>query len=135
MAFLMRRIHLLILAILLIPTLFAVNNAARAHIEINSPNGGEAPYVDDAFIDTTCVIEIAGDVNLSGAITSADVIYMIGYVFKGGDPPMPCAANGDVKCDGIVTAADIIYLVNHFFKGGPAPCDICNDAGAMLCTN
>jgi hypothetical protein len=72
-------------------------------------------------------------VNESGAITAADVIVMVGYVFKGGPPPDPCAANGDVDCNGSVTAADIIYLVNHVFKGAKAPCDICNDPGAMEC--
>jgi hypothetical protein len=76
---------------------------------------------------------LAGDVNESGALTAADIIYLVGYVFKSGPPPEPCAANGDVNCDSAVTAADIIFMVQHVFKGGPAPCDICNEAGAMAC--
>ena len=73
-----------------------------------------------------CLIDVAGDVNLSGALTSADVIFLVGYVFKSGNAPLPCAANGDVNCDGGVSASDILYLVKHTFGGGQPPCDICN---------
>jgi hypothetical protein len=82
-----------------------------------------------------CLIEVPGDVNVSGALTSADIIYLVNFVFKGDVPPLPCAANGDVNCSGAVTSADIIYLVNHVFKGQPAPCDICADSPAAgTCT-
>ena len=57
--------------------------------------------------------------------TSSDIIYLVGYVFKGGPIPQPCEANGDVNCSGSVTSADIIYMVGHVFKGGPPPCDVC----------
>jgi hypothetical protein len=63
-----------------------------------------------------------GDVNNSGSITSADIIYLVGYVFKGGPPPFPVVSEGDVNCTGSITSSDIIYLVNYVFKGGAAPC-------------
>jgi len=66
-----------------------------------------------------------GDVNVNGSITSADIIVLVAYVFKGGVAPQPIAEAGDVNCDHSVTSADIIYLVNHVFKGGPGPCDAC----------
>lgn len=63
-----------------------------------------------------------GDMNLSNTINSADIIFLVNYVFKGGPIP-PCGGvAGDVNCAGGVTSADIIYLVNFVFKGGPAPC-------------
>jgi hypothetical protein len=77
---------------------------------------------------------VAGDVNVSGALTSADIIYLVNFVFKGDVAPLPCTANGDVNCSGAVTSADIIYLVNHVFKGQPGPCDICNNPAAQVCT-
>jgi len=80
-----------------------------------------------------CPIVVSGDVNISGALTSADIIYLVNFVFKGQAAPLPCPANGDVNCSGAVTSADIIYLVNHVFKGQAAPCDICNDPGAQTC--
>ena len=72
-----------------------------------------------------CPIDVAGDVNTSGSITSADIIYLVNFVFKGGDAPLPCEANGDVNCSGSITSADIIHLVNYVFKGGDSSCDIC----------
>jgi len=75
-----------------------------------------------------CLIAVAGDVNASGTITSADIITLVNFVFKGGVAPSPCEANGDVNCSGSVTSADIITMVNFVFKGGAAPCDICSDS-------
>lgn len=76
-------------------------------------------------LPTSCFILATGDSNSDAAITSADIIYAVNYVFKSGPAPVPCAAVGDVNCDGSVTSADIIYLVGYVFKGGPAPCDAC----------
>ena len=75
--------------------------------------------------EVVCPVTQTGDVNISGAITSADIIYMVNHVFKGGVAPLPCAASGDVNCNGANTSADIIFLVNHVFKGGAPPCDMC----------
>jgi plastocyanin len=73
----------------------------------------------------TCNPCVTGDVNANGSITSADIIYLVNYVFKGGAAPLPVAAAGDVNCSGAITSADIIYLVNYVFKGGAAPCNAC----------
>ena len=69
-------------------------------------------------------IFLAADVNMSGQITSADIIQLVNYVFKSGANPLPCAAAGDLNCDGSVTASDIIVLVNFVFKGGTPPCQV-----------
>lgn len=63
-----------------------------------------------------------GDVNATGTINSADIIYLVNFVFKGGPQPTCPGASGDVECSGFITASDIIYLVNFVFKGGPPPC-------------
>jgi len=81
-----------------------------------------------------CLVDITGDVNVTGALTSADIIAMVNYVFKGGALPEPCEAAGDVNCSGAVTSADIIYMVNHVFKGQVAPCDVCDSVpGTWAC--
>jgi len=85
-------------------------------LDTNSNNIGEA---------CECYVAMTGDVNVSGEITSADVIAMVNFSFKGGPPPDPCEAAGDVNCSGACTSADIIHLVNYVFKGGPPPCDVC----------
>lgn len=65
---------------------------------------------------------VRGDVNVDGLITAVDIIYLVNFVFKGGESPQPVVEAGDVNCSVSVTAADIIYLVNYVFKGGFAPC-------------
>ena len=72
-----------------------------------------------------CPIEVPGDVNLTGDLTSADIISLVNYVFKSGPDPLPCATSGDVNCSGSITSADVIHMVNHVFKGGIEPCHQC----------
>lgn len=79
----------------------------------------------------SCIVEMTGDVNLSGAITSADIIYLLNSVFLRGPTPLPCGGAGDVNCSGTRTSADIIYLVNFVFKSGMEPCDICTSGVAF----
>lgn len=73
-----------------------------------------------------CPVTLAGDVDVSGAVTAGDVIYMVNVVFKNGPAPLPVPQSGDVNCSSSLTAADIIILVNFIFKGGQAPCDVCS---------
>jgi len=63
---------------------------------------------------------LRGDANGDGAINSADVVYLINYLFKDGPEPDPWEA-GDVNCDGTINSADVVYLINYLFKGGPPP--------------
>jgi hypothetical protein len=73
----------------------------------------------------SCPVNVTGDVDMNNAITSADIIYLVNFVFKSGPAPLPVVAVGDVNCSGGVNSADIIYLVNFVFKSGLAPCDVC----------
>jgi len=75
--------------------------------------------------ESACAVTVTGDVNLDGTVTSADILYAVGYCFKGGPPPLPCTATGDVNCSGAVTTSDVIDLVSYIFRSGPAPCDVC----------
>jgi len=95
-----------------------VNNVICGTTDALSPFALGMPSAD-------CPVVKTGDVELSGAITSADIIYLVGYVFKGGAEPLPCAAAGDANCSGSITSADIIWLVTHVFKSGDPPCDVC----------
>ena len=65
--------------------------------------------------------EMPGDANGDGVVNSADVVYLIDYLFKSGPAPEPVRL-GDVNCDEIVNSADVVYLINYLFKGGPPPC-------------
>jgi hypothetical protein len=61
-----------------------------------------------------------GDANGDGKLSVADVVYLVNYLFKGGQIPKPYEA-GEANCDGKVTVSDVVYLVNYLFKGGPPP--------------
>jgi len=78
---------------------------------------------DEWSADTQMVslyVYVCGDANEDGVINSADVVYLVNYLFKGGSPPEPSEA-GDTNCDGIINSADVVYLINYLFKGGPLP--------------
>jgi bacillopeptidase F len=63
---------------------------------------------------------VAGDANGNGACETADVVYLINYLFKNGPPPDPMAA-GDPNADCLVNSSDVLYLINFLFKNGPVP--------------
>lgn len=61
-----------------------------------------------------------GDVNADGAVNVGDVVYLINYLYRGGDPPTPPLV-GDVNCDSVVNVGDVVFLINYLFRGGSPP--------------
>jgi serine protease AprX len=82
----------------------------------------ETPAIDQDFalVATTKLPYMRGDANGDGNINSADVSYLINYLFVNGPAPEPWQA-GDANCDGSINSADVAYLINYLFVGGPAP--------------
>jgi Dockerin type I domain len=70
---------------------------------------------------------ICGDANNDGTVDVSDAIWILNYVFMGGDPPDPMES-GDANCDGFVNISDAVWIVNYVFIGGPAPCDTDGDS-------
>jgi M6 family metalloprotease-like protein len=64
---------------------------------------------------------LVGDCNHDGVVNIADVVFIINYLFAGGDAPDPFCV-GDLNCDGEVNIADVVCLINYLFTGGPLPC-------------
>ncbi|KPL02526.1 MAG: hypothetical protein AMJ73_08675 [candidate division Zixibacteria bacterium SM1_73] len=63
---------------------------------------------------------VAGDANNDSTVSSADIVSLIDYLFKGG--PLPCIPEaGDVDSNCSVNSADIVLLIDYLFKGGPPP--------------
>jgi hypothetical protein len=64
---------------------------------------------------------MAGDVDASGVINSADLIFLVNFVFKSGPGPVPVAEAGDADGSGVINSGDLVYMVNYIFKSGPPP--------------
>ena len=63
---------------------------------------------------------LPGDPNHDGVIDIGDVVYLINYLYRDGDPPDPIEA-GDCNCDQMVDLGDVVYLINYLYRGGQAP--------------
>lgn len=100
-----------------IDTTSRVSNSLRL---VTSQAVGYVPIWKKADCPVCVHSSPAGDANCSGAITLADAIYLVNYIFKSGLAPC-CKVLGDANCSGTITLADIITLVNYLFKSGPAP--------------
>lgn len=76
--------------------------------------------------DTNATTDIrCGDVNNDSVVNIGDIVYLISYLYRGGQAPHPQVCLGDVNGDGIVDIGDVVYLINRLYKGGPAPVPNC----------
>jgi hypothetical protein len=77
----------------------------------------------DIVITTPVVcVGICGDANSDGTVNVSDAVFVINYVFVGGDTPVPLAC-GDSNSDGTVNVSDAVYIINYVFVGGDIPED------------
>ena len=63
---------------------------------------------------------VRGDSTFEGAIDISDAIFILSYLFTGGEAPA-CADAADVDDTGDLVLTDAIYLLSHLFLGGRAP--------------
>ncbi len=64
---------------------------------------------------------VCGDADGEGQVNVSDAVYIINYVFTGGNPPVPNEA-GDANEDELVNVSDAVYILNYIFTGGLSPC-------------
>ena len=102
-----------------------VNNDGYAELIVGEEwnddggNGAGQAYV------YACQFYLCGDINDDGEANISDVVSLVNYLFKGGDPPecppFPYNFCADANGDGEVTISDAVYLINYLFKSGPDP--------------
>ncbi len=63
-----------------------------------------------------------GDANGDALITISDVVYIIPWLFGGGEIPEPLRSRMDADGNGHPSISDAVYLINYIFVGGPEPC-------------
>jgi Arylsulfotransferase (ASST)/Dockerin type I domain len=69
---------------------------------------------------------ICGDANSDLTVNVSDAVYIINYVFVGGNAPLSYES-GDTNCDSTVNVSDAVWIINYVFVGGNAPCDTDGD--------
>ena len=63
---------------------------------------------------------VRGDADQSGAINVTDGVFLLNFLFSGGDAP-PCQDAGDSNDSGFIDIADGVYILNFLFLGTSAP--------------
>jgi hypothetical protein len=67
---------------------------------------------------------VSGDADGTSEVDIDDVVYLLAYIFSGGQAPNPIES-GDPDCSDSVDIDDAVYLLNYIFSGGPDPCFGC----------
>ncbi|UCB53482.1 MAG: dockerin type I repeat-containing protein, partial [Candidatus Zixiibacteriota bacterium] len=65
---------------------------------------------------------LCGDANADGAIDVGDIVTLVSFLYRDGDPPSPMEA-GDVNLDGAVNVGDVVYLTTYLYRDGNPPCE------------
>jgi hypothetical protein len=63
---------------------------------------------------------VRGEINLDGAIDIADAVFLLTYLFLGGEGPA-CADSADVDDSGALEITDAVRLLGHLFLGDAPP--------------
>jgi hypothetical protein len=66
-----------------------------------------------------CFLRV-GDADGNGIINISDGVYLIAYIFGGGDAPVNSDA-GDADNNGLTNISDAVYIIAYIFGGGDAP--------------
>jgi len=94
----------------------------RVKADDGAPGG--VTWADQGFWWFKIEAYVYGDADGDGMVDLPDVAFLMNYLFKEGEPPVPLAS-GDPNNDCVVNSADVVYLVNYIFKGGPEPSQGC----------
>jgi hypothetical protein len=84
------------------------------------------PELVDSVVNIAVTILdfVCGDADGNAIVNISDAVYLIAYIFAGGQQPDPLES-GDTDCNGIVNISDAVYLIAYIFGAGPEPCAGC----------
>jgi hypothetical protein len=72
-----------------------------------------------AKMDTLVDMVMCGNFNRDNAVTVADIVYLINYLFRGG--PEPWLYMGDCNADGFVDIVDAVCMTHYVFHDAERP--------------
>jgi len=105
----------------LVPGTYTVSASMVSYYDAAYPDPVEVAYGKASGVNIELVPVQVGDVTGEGVVDLGDIVFLINYLYQGGQAPNPMQA-GDLNCDGVVNVGDIVYFTNYLYKGGPAPC-------------
>jgi hypothetical protein len=79
------------------------------------------PLISQSIQELPPLSYSCGDMNGDSLLGISDIIYLINYLLKSGNPPNPSWI-GDCNLDRKISLSDIVWLINYLFKSGPSPC-------------
>ncbi len=88
--------------------------------QVNYVGGAERPKTTGLFLRVGSPSFVRGDSNGDRRINLSDVIFIINFLFRAGDP-IRCADAGDVNDDGGINLTDPIFFLDYLFRSGPKP--------------
>ena len=105
----------------LLPGTYTVSASMVSYYDATYPDPVEVDYGKASGVNIDLPPVQVGDVTGEGVVDLADIVFLINYLYQGGEPPNPMEV-GDLNCDGVVNVGDIVYLINFLYKAGPVPC-------------
>ncbi len=79
------------------------------------------PLISQGIQELPLLSYTCGDMNGDSLSGISDIIYLISYLLKSGNPPNPSWI-GDCNLDRKISLSDVVWLINYLFKSGPSPC-------------
>lgn len=89
----------------------------------------KAKSINDTTVSNEVTLEVMtvlykGDSNFDGSISILDLTYLVDFIFRGGEEPIPIKEAGDFNCDISTNILDLTSIVDYIFRGGSLP--LCN---------
>lgn len=102
-----------------------VNGDGRADWVFSDEGSGfpEAGLIGSVYVIYGLGAEAAfrrGDANYDDKIEITDAVFVLRYLFSGGEAPA-CEDAADADDTGELEITDAVFLLGHLFLGGPAP--------------
>jgi hypothetical protein len=89
---------------------------------VNTAGDESEPCAEVSAIPGSAMLPLfrRGDANNDDHIDMSDSIFLLGWLFLGGEDP-GCMAAGDSNGDSAVDLSDAVYVLGHLFLGSKAP--------------
>ncbi|HWR82634.1 MAG TPA: S8 family serine peptidase [Candidatus Deferrimicrobium sp.] len=91
---------------------------ATFYIASDDPDSTDSPWIVPVQMAVNWGALRCGDANLDNTINIVDLVFIVSYLFSGGEAPHR-PASADVNNDEAINVVDITLLVDFLFLGGP----------------